>query len=332
MDVRSVKMKIAMLSFYFGGLTNYFDLYLLSASYNTDIDFFFITDNKEMSEFPPNVHKIYMTFSEVKERIQNCVDIKITLEHPYKLTDYRVVFGLAFKDYIGEYDFWGQSDCDVIFGDIRKFITDDILNKYDKFYTRGFITLYRNNDKMRNLFLQKHNGAFYSYDEAFSTNYICHFDESAICDIADLMGIKTFNEITYADIDYNRNHFIMQYIQDEYTNQVWKWHEGKLFRLYVSNGKIESQEMLLMHLQKRKMELELANTKTLKSFLIVPNSFIEDRVLSPQDIIEYSRSKIYIEKYRIRIRGFIKKVKDGAIKQRIFRYKKKRRILKESKS
>ena len=83
-------MKIAMLSFYFGGLTNYFDLFLLSASYNSDIDFFFITDNEDICSSPPkNVHKICIPFSEVVERIQNCIDIKITLNHPYKLCDFR---------------------------------------------------------------------------------------------------------------------------------------------------------------------------------------------------------------------------------------------------
>lgn len=326
-----MNMKIAMLSFYFGGLTNYFDLFLLSASYNSDIDFFFITDNKEKIDFPSNVHKVFMSFSEVVKRIQNCIDIKITLEHPYKLCDFRPVFGMAFSDYIGTYDFWGQSDCDVIFGDIRKFITNDILSKYDKLYTRGFITLYRNNDKMRNLFMTKHNQAFYTYDEAFSTNYICHFDENAICDIADLMNVKTFNEITYADIDYNRNNFIMQFIQDKHTNQIWKWDEGKLFRLYVSEGKIESQEMLLIHLQKREMQVKLNNSAPQKKFLIVPNNFIEDRKLSCKDIVEYNRSKIYLKKYRLRIKSLIQKAKDGAIKQRLLRYKKKHRVIRENK-
>ena len=325
-------MKIAMLSFYFGGLTNYFDLFLLSASYNSDIDFFFITDNKDICNSPPkNLHKICIPFSEVVRRIQNCIDINITLKHPYKLCDFRPVFGEAFKDYIGTYDFWGYSDCDVIFGDMRKFITNDVLNNYDKLYTRGFITLYRNNDKMRNLFMTKHNGAFYTYDEAFRTNYVCHFDESAICDIANLTGVKTFNEVTYADINYNYNNFVMQFIQDEHTNQIWKWEEGKLFRLYVSEDKIESQEMLLIHLQKREMSVKLNNISPRKKFLIVPNSFIEDRRLSCQDIVEYSRHKIYLKRYRLRIKGFIKNAKDGAIKQRLFRYKKKHRILRENK-
>lgn len=43
-----------------------------------------------------------------------------------------------FQEYIKDYDFWGHCDADLIFGDIRKFVTDDILNKYDRLGVDGF--------------------------------------------------------------------------------------------------------------------------------------------------------------------------------------------------
>ena len=50
-----------------------------------------------------------------------------------------------------EYDFWGYCDIDLIFGNIRKFITDDILDKYDKILSRGHFTLFRNKDSINTI-------------------------------------------------------------------------------------------------------------------------------------------------------------------------------------
>ena len=41
---------------------------------------------------------------------------------PYKLCDYKPVYGLIFDEDLQDYDFWGHCDVDLIFGDIRKFI------------------------------------------------------------------------------------------------------------------------------------------------------------------------------------------------------------------
>lgn len=315
-------MRIAIITFYFGKLPNFFHLWLLSVGYNSDIDFYFFTDNIDKYDYPDNVYKVKTTFSEIKERLQRYIDIEITLEHPYKICDYRPAFGLAFQDYLLGYDFWGQCDIDVIFGNIRKFVTNKILNSYDKCFDRGYFTLYRNNKKMRELFLWKHNYPFYRYDEVFRTNYVCHFDECAINCIADKMGVKSYNEISYADIDYNSNNFKLNFIQDAFKDQIWKWKKGKLFRLYVAeDNTVKSQEMLLIHIQKRDMVCELSD-KMNHSFLIVPNRFIDDRILRPEEIVVYNESKFYSKKYTIRIKEWVKKMKQGAFRQRFLRCRK----------
>ena len=237
-------MKIALIAFYYGKLPNYFNLWLLSAKYNKDIDFLFFTDNEEHIDYPENVHKIYLTFAEMKERFQKCVDFPITLNKPYKVCDYRPAFGLAFQDYLESYDFWGECELDLILGDIRKFVTDDILNSYDKCFTRGYFTLYRNSKKMRELFLTKHNQPFYRYDEVFNTDYICHFDENGINKICDLLNVGLLKDVCFADINYERSNFEMVFIQDEYKDQIWRWDNGKLYREYVVNDKVKTKEML----------------------------------------------------------------------------------------
>lgn len=317
-------MKIAIIAFYFGKLPNYFNLWLLSAGRNMDIDFFFFTDSTEQYDFPKNVRKIQTTFEEVKERLQKNIDIEIALSAPYKICDYRPVFGLAFKDYLEGYDFWGHCDIDLIFGDIRQFVTDEVLNNYDKIYNRGYITFYRNNKQMQELFLQKHNCPFDRYDEAFCTNYVFSFDECGICDIADMLRVKTFNEITYADINVYYNNFILCFIQDKYTNQIWRWEKGKLFREYLADGNLKCEEMLLIHLQKRKMSIELVlENNSVDSFLIVPNSFIPNKEILPSDVINYSKSKFYKEKYIILAQLYKRLLSFEGLRRRFMKYKKK---------
>ncbi len=316
-------MKIALIAFYYGKLPNYFNLWLLSAKYNKDIDFLFFTDNEDHINYPTNVHKIHLTFEEMKQMIQKHIDFQITLNAPYKVCDYRPAFGLAFQDYLNGYDFWGHCELDLILGDIKKFISDEILNNYDKCFTRGYFSLYRNNMRMRELFLNKHNQPFYRYDEVFRTDYVCHFDESAINEICRLEHVRLLEDIFFADINYERNNFEMVFIQDEYKDQIWRWDNGKLYRLFVVNGEVKTKEMLLIHLQKRPMNLEIHDDKDLKSFLIVPNRFLDDKPVNASEIKEYNVKKLYLKKYTKRVQSWLKKIPDGAIQQRFYRFKKK---------
>ena len=41
-----------------------------------------------------------------------------------------------FSEIIADYDFWGIGDIDIVYGDIRSFINDEILNEYDVISSR----------------------------------------------------------------------------------------------------------------------------------------------------------------------------------------------------
>ena len=64
------------------------------------------------------------------------------------------MYGYLFDDYLTEYDFWGHCDVDLIFGNIRKFIDDKILNQYDRILSRGHLSLYRNCKEINELFFE----------------------------------------------------------------------------------------------------------------------------------------------------------------------------------
>lgn len=62
-----------------------------------------------------NLKIVYMTLDNIRERIQQLFNFPIVLDAPYKLCDYKPVYGNAFKDYFEGYDFWGYADLDLVF-------------------------------------------------------------------------------------------------------------------------------------------------------------------------------------------------------------------------
>ena len=169
--------KIVILICYFGKFPWFFQYFLYSCSYNKEIDFLIFTDNPKEDQAPGNVKFIYTTIEDIKIRASEKLGFKVNIDFPYKLCDFKPAYGLIFSEYIKQYTFWGQSDIDIIYGDIRYFMTDDFLNKYDYIsmrhdYTTGCFALYRNNTFINNIFKRSRD-----YQMIFSDSKHFCFDE-----------------------------------------------------------------------------------------------------------------------------------------------------------
>jgi hypothetical protein len=150
--------KIAIVICYFGRFPWYFDYFLHSCQFNLSIDFFIITDiNTYDKPLPPNVKFVFKTIDDIVSMASEKLGFPVKIDFSYKLCDLKPAYGLIFSELIEGYDYWGQSDLDIIYGNIRKFITDDMLTLYDFIsirhdYTTGCFALYKNNDFMNNFF------------------------------------------------------------------------------------------------------------------------------------------------------------------------------------
>ena len=171
-----MKNKILLIIAYFGKFHNYFDLFLKSCEWNPDVNWLIVTDNKAEYDYPENVQKVENTFEQLKEKIQSLYDFPVVLEKPYDLCDLKVAYGEVFQNYIKGYDFWGYCDCDVIFGKISDFLTDQLLEKYDKLLMRGHFTLYRNTADINRMYRNPIDGVE-QYKIVFSEPGAHHFDE-----------------------------------------------------------------------------------------------------------------------------------------------------------
>ena len=144
--------KIRLIIPYFGKLPKFFPYFLLTAKRNQKIDFLIYTDQK-VDQFTilnaNNIEFVTLSFDELREKVQSKFDFKISLKTPYKLCDYKPAYGYIFPEYTKGYDYWGHCDMtDCIFGNLRKFLTDEFLTGADKFLYLGHMTIYRNTDEV----------------------------------------------------------------------------------------------------------------------------------------------------------------------------------------
>jgi len=173
MPLSSVKILIC----YYGKAPWYFPFFLHSCKYNPTIGFLIFSDIHYDGDIPSNVTIINKSIDEIKCLAEKKLGFAVTIDAPYKLCDFKPAYGYIFSEYIQGYDFWGQSDIDIIYGDIRKFMSEEVLNKYDFIsmrhdYTTGCFALYRNNPLMTGIFKRSRD-----FELVFtSSKHLC-FDE-----------------------------------------------------------------------------------------------------------------------------------------------------------
>lgn len=322
------KYKIALIIPYFGQLPNYFDIWLLSCKFNQSIDWILFTDDKTKYNYPKNVYVNYITFNEFRNRIQLNFDFKIELENPYKLCDYKTAYGEVFNSLLLEYDYWGYCDVDLIWGNIRKFITDDILEEYDKISDAGHFTLYKNNNTLNTAYRKLYSKNCYNYKSVFTSADSFAFDEwggnKGINRILIDNGFKIFFEkIVFADI--NINNYGLRNSREGYgdTNSIklekskeniaYRFDKGIITQYSVVDKKrLIANEEMYVHFQKRPMVKNIKIDKSTCSFLVVPpNKFIDDVDEITIEYLKYrcKENRVYLNYYIIRYKNLVKKIK-----------------------
>jgi hypothetical protein len=151
--------KICFVVVYFGKWPIWFPAFLHSCKENPTINWIFFTDCGSPTHHSPNVVFYHKTLPQMRELFRKKIGKDTVLESAYKIPDYKPAFGIVFDDYLNGFDFWGHCDVDIIWGDIRKYTTEELLDKYDIFSTRkgrisGHFSLFRNTLSINQLFRQ----------------------------------------------------------------------------------------------------------------------------------------------------------------------------------
>ena len=254
-----VKMnyKITILICYFGTLPELFPLWIRSCEKNTEFDFLIFTD-QTVDTASQNIIIKNTKLEEIRRLAEEKLQQeKICMSHAYKLCDYKPMYGVIFEDYLQESDFWGMCDMDMIFGDLSKFITPELLENFDKIYQLGHLTLYRNSYEVNHSFEMP---GFREWTEVIHTEKHCKLCERGMMEKHRHSKLRRYTVRDYADVSkIHRRYQLSKWLvpafdKDRYKNQLFYCDKGHIYRAVLQSGVVFRQEFCYVHLQKRKLQ------------------------------------------------------------------------------
>lgn len=322
--------KIMFLCPYFGKLPAHTPLWLTSCAANPTVTWHLFTDDKTPYPYPKNVEVTYTTLEALRERFQTKFDFRISLPGVYKLGDCKPLFGYLFEEELKGYDAWGHIDvADEIYGDIRHFVTDELLEKYDKIMLFGHMCIYKNTPEVNRRFMAS-TGTELNYQDIFSSDEFYNFEEIAQHSITRIYQNNAWPigrlDEAIADVHCLTYYFglgkwdkeLRHYQSFPRQPLIFSYEHGKTYGYSVQNGKVIRKEYAYIHFKRRNMLQQVPND--VQEFCIVPSGFVAKPAEITADFIaQHSKDKLFYRVYwQEKKKGLLrrwKKVKTTAIKR-----------------
>jgi hypothetical protein len=294
--------------------------WLQSCACNPTVNWLLVIDDKEADlHIPSNVKVVYKTLPELKAQFQAYFPFPISLDRPYKLCDWKPVYGEVFKDYLNGYDYWGHADfTDVILGDLRRFLTDGLLGSADKIGHVGHMVLYRNTPEVNQRYkIPVQDGM--TYERVLGNDTSRAFDENQAYGMPAIYRKLGLKEVNLSSMFRDNTPIFRSFIVERYRSLltyfmrplrpcVYEWNRGKLYDVTVKDGKIQRTEILYVHYMRRKMEYFDGEYD---HYYIIPNKFIPaDFELTPDFVRKASKRVLFYKPYFVlRYRNLVAKIK-----------------------
>lgn len=196
------------------------------------------------------------------------------MDYGYKFCDLRPFIPMAYHQYIEGFDFWGYCDVDLVLGKIRDFLTDEKLEKSERFYEWGHLSVLKNNEKMNQIYYLP--GSIYSLEETLCNPVLLNADEIfGLNRICEKDAIKWYKDVEYADFCSGYSELRAYHGLKNYQYQVFYWENGHAYRAYIgADGQIGTDEFIYIHWQKRLPKFD-TEENTPEAFFITTSKFIE---------------------------------------------------------
>ena len=251
---RTHRPRIAIIVTFFGPPPFWLPAFFLSCRQNPSVTWIIYTDFHVAMPLPPNVTLKKMGIYDLEVRASKVLGTEIALVNRRKICDLKPVYGLIFADDIQPFDFWAYSDLDIIWGNIRQFVTDVILEQNDIVSSRGkklsgHFTLVRNTARTNRLFElipnveQKMADSRYLHlDEHELTSHLKKHLATAPSYVS--LRVHWARELT-VDAAYQR-------ALGAHANATLWWRDGKTFDA-------DGQEVMYLHFHKLKQTMNAIN-------------------------------------------------------------------------
>jgi len=193
--------KIAILIPYFGKFPEWADFFFETIKRNSSIDFIFYTDCDTQKYKASNITFVKISFEEYVSKVNQYLNFEFQPKNAYKLCDLRPLFGMIHKGDFKNYDFYGWTDMDLIFGDIRSFYTNDILKSYDVLSTHsvrisGHLALFKNTKRNRNMY-----NRIYNWENRLKHPDLIGIDEQGMMNAYSMTIFDRFNKKFKVEFD-----------------------------------------------------------------------------------------------------------------------------------
>lgn len=228
---------------YFGYLPEYFNFFLETCKFNLSFNWVIHTDCIYEGEIPSNVSIKNITWDDYKIHVSKQLGINFNPSVPYKICDLKPAYAHIWPNDILGYDFWAFGDLDLIYGNLRKFYTEDKLKKYDIIGLHGWgisgpLNLMRNTLKVNSAYSNT-----YGWEKDFEYPNCVRFDEDIF-----LKG-RSKTDVVFADFTCEfKEEYITPLVKGKWTGRYevihddeWIWENG-----IIKNAK-NKKEWICIH-------------------------------------------------------------------------------------
>lgn len=221
---------IAICCLWFGPWPKWFDFTLESMKANRSIDWIIITGNAPPAKHCPNVRFQQISIQSYLSFVTSRLGVEPTINNNNNdVCKLKAALGHIHEDELNGYDFFGFSDLDIIFGNIRRFYTPALLSKHQMLTTHndlvaGHFTVMRNTPQLRTAFMKIPNWRKLMQKPGASVN----IEE---WHLARVFGVLPRQPAWRSWLYRRRNTYIRGALFEERYSTIltpMKWHDGRL--------------------------------------------------------------------------------------------------------
>lgn len=235
-------MKVLIIIPHFGNWPPWFAFFLQTCETNPDFSWLIYSDCNPPETFPVNVKFIQQSLQDFNHLASRKLGLSINIINPYKICDLRPAFGKIFEKYINDYEFWGYSDLDLFYGNLKRFLTNDVLANNDlisvrKDYFSGHFALYRNTRIVNSLYsmgfrykkIFQDSKRHYAYDERSNI-----YGRRLFLRKNQNLPVFIYSKFEKFTLKL-RNKLRKNYSPEDMTDIVWQEKNKKMIRYYAED-------------------------------------------------------------------------------------------------